>query len=190
MAFKIDLERHRTASNSDSFAKLSGAVHDNIRADLKLEVRLNEYRQLQFLLLGEAGNGMEVDEGGISKRSAMDVFRIADNCRREWVKGVVDLRRLVAGAVAGVRNELPFQDFWSFRQNPQLLQEIAPELAKAGSTLFSLIFEREGDEDLKQLGRRLRAVMATGPALPCSDLGRAVPSLGNDIHASDRGRRS
>jgi hypothetical protein len=165
MAVELKLEGHRTASNSDNFAKLSGTIGRKIvkkRADLRLEVSLNQHNKFSFLLFGKDLDGSDVDEGGVSERTDKEVFAISDNCRREWVKHIIDFERPAAGAVAGKETEKPFQYFWNFRKEAQLLKSAAPNLAYAGNMLFSLIFELKGNAELKQLGQKLRTIMASG----------------------------
>jgi hypothetical protein len=77
--------------------------------------------------------------------SQMELFGHVDECRKLWQRAIVEYVEAVPNREGGERNSFPFQERWSFRKRPQLLEHVGRELALAGEKLFFLLFKRGSD---------------------------------------------
>ena len=160
MRVPYNLRDYQTVSNSDNFTNLVGIYPDNIPFEVQL--RVDPHRDgFFFLLFGPSVTVPDVQ--GISKRSAKDIFLLVEECRKKWAEQIVSLNQPVPKPTGGMRNEFPFQEYWDFCADPKLLKKAAPQLARAGNRLFELVFESASDNDLKELARILRGILAAQP---------------------------
>src|SRR5437660_1182165 len=173
MAYGFDLHEHKTISNSGDLAHVLGVHEDNIQADVGLRITRPQVEKgkLDFTLFGPIIKSADLNLNGISQRAPKDIFARVEACRQEWKKVVVDLKTYAEDREP--KYEFPFQNAWDFAKEPQLLQDAAPVLARAGDSLFKAIFELKSDDGLKEIGQRLRVVLSEQPgyvAITSSDV--------------------
>ena len=108
---------------------------------------------------------------GVLKRAAFDVIGAINDCRDTWLLEVVQKRIPRPGNSGSLpykhKNEiLPYSRDWNLSgsQYAGLLDDVAPELARAGQTLFENIFG-QGDEGLTEIANLLKAALRGGPAI-------------------------
>jgi hypothetical protein len=174
MTYTFDTGAHNTVSNSGGLLPWDIGSDKGVKLDLGIRiVRISEH-DLDFLLHGPMVDNDYDTLPGKSSRPPNEILARCDECRQAWVQGIVDLKQSVIDPET--RKEKfahPFQDDWSHAGRPGLLEAAAPKLALAGNRLFRLIFESNGDDGLKEIGRKLRAVLGTKPcnvAITSSDI--------------------
>jgi hypothetical protein len=159
MAYGTNLEHCTRVSNSRMLTRISGVYKDNLRADVGLRVRHTPPKGFEFSLFGPAIQSPDGFEEGASYRTATDLFSIVEDCRKKWVHHVLKYSRRLPNEESTTRFEFPFVKRWDFSSEPQILEEIAPQLAVAGNELFKLVFEIKSDKKLKKLSGELRSLM-------------------------------
>jgi hypothetical protein len=158
MATEFDLALYRTVSNSANPTLIGPASVGDVEGDILLIVRPVE-RRFEFIMSASPRGAPQIGEAGVSRRDAVNVFARSQECRRAWDEHIISLSDSVPAEEGGERNKHPFQEDWNFAYEPDLLTEAAPQLALAGDKLFTLIFEREGDQDLYRLAAMLRRML-------------------------------
>lgn len=160
--YQLDLPGHETISNSDVWAD-DGIASNNVSADFGLRVTRvpPEDGQFDFVLFGPLITSQALNQSGISRRSTSDVFGAVEECRKEWKGAVVDLTRSVSRGGGKPVFEHSFQERWDFKDEPSLLNSLAPRLALAGDKLFNSIFELDCDDCLPDVARTLRTLLRT-----------------------------
>jgi hypothetical protein len=155
MSAQWNLNEFRTVDNSSKLSNISGVLPDNLPADAFLRIlRADDKSPLNFILFRK-----DSYEEGVSEWTPNDVFSVIEDCRKAWEQHVVQYARAVQQP-RGQKNQFPFQYVYNFRKEPELLKQVAPNLAQAGEKLFSLIFETECDHGLERLASALRAIMS------------------------------
>lgn len=161
---EFDLSKHQTVSNPLPTSPSPPADGQVGRADI--------YPDL-MLMVDQVGedSGFDIrvirkkDLKGLRARSfrkAVDVFHRVRDCRSVWDQHIVNLNRPVINPLGAQSSLYPFQAGWDFQQDATLLDDAAPHLARAGDDLFTLIFEREGNDELIPLGGWLRSLLRAG----------------------------
>jgi hypothetical protein len=157
MTYEIDLRRYQTVSNPGAYDK------DSTQADLGMRI-ISMSKEgngpYDFSLYGPMIENPDAQLNGLSSRNKFDMIALAKECRDAWKSTVVDhqLRSEIEGKPQFLH---PFQEKWDFQQEGRILDDIIPSLARAGENLFTSIFERECDDDLKEIGDTLRKLMAS-----------------------------
>lgn len=165
MTYELDLGRHQTISNSNLFTDVPGTHKDNIRANVGLRITRAEAKDgtFDFVLVGPAIHNVGGYEDGTSKWSEKEIFGLVESCRKVWQETVVNRSRRISKPDGGALHEFIFQERWDCQSEPDILNALAPDLAVAGAELFTLIFERNCDERLKELGQALRSALRLAP---------------------------
>jgi hypothetical protein len=107
--------------------------------------------------------GPEPARQGALNLSRSDAIGAIDSCRDAWRRHVVEKRSVRPD---GKPDFLFYDREWdlSGTKYAGLLDSVAPELARAGQSLFSNIF-RQGDEGLTQIADLLEAALREGPTI-------------------------
>ena len=164
MQFSLDLDRHHTVSNSGDLTLIPRIRADGIAADIGIEISGDN--PFEFRLFGRALDLVEGLQDGISMRTVEDVFGIVEDCRRCWAAEIVDLKVQKQDLSERPNYEFPFQKNWSFDDTwEKTIHDAVARLARAGDDLFTLIFERDCDEDLTRLSATLRETLHQAESL-------------------------
>lgn len=154
MAHEIDLREHQTVSNAGT------TDNDSVPADFGIRIILNDKQRFDFSLFGPQIDDPDLNLSGISFRSALEMFALAEECRMVWKLALVDRgdRTEIEGKT---KFGFPFQDKWDFEEDESILADIIPRLAQAGENLFTSIFEQQCDDDLKEIGQAIRSLLGS-----------------------------
>jgi hypothetical protein len=168
MTVEFDLGLHRTISNAANLdiERVDATLPGDIEGDILLLLRPAS-PGFEFTLTAMPRGHPLIFERGVSVRSEIEIFARVQECRIAWEKYVVHHSRIVAAEEGGERNDIPFQQRWDLRCEPDVLEEAAPHLARAGARLFTLIFERECDNGQCQLAATLRNLLRGGSRHLC-----------------------
>jgi hypothetical protein len=185
-----ELQLTHTLSNSANLGRIAGVHEDNVAADIGLRIARAEPQDgtFDFMLFGNAVQSDDLNVSGYSRQTENEIFAAVEECRNEWKTNVVD-RTVQVQVGAKKKFELPFQDRWDLAGEPGHLAEAVPKLALAGHKLFRLIFELNGDDNLRAVAEKLRTLLAAGPRSIAITSG-GVSALGHALHASDSGREA
>lgn len=158
MAYEIDLRSYQTVAN------LGAYDNDSMQADMGMRI-ISMSKEgngpYDFSLFGPMIQTPDAQLNGLSFRNKYDMIALAGECRNTWKSVVVD--RQCQSEIDGSRKFVrPFQDKWDFQQEDKILDDVVPSLARAGEDLFTSLFERDCDDDLKEIGGSLRRLMASG----------------------------
>jgi hypothetical protein len=159
-----ELQLTHTLSNSANLGRIAGVHEDNVAADIGLRIARAEPQDgtFDFMLFGNAVQSDDLNVSGYSRQTENEIFAAVEECRNEWKTNVVD-RTVQVQVGAKKKFELPFQDRWDLAGEPGHLAEAVPKLALAGHKLFRLIFELNGDDNLRAVAEKLRTLLAAGP---------------------------
>ena len=158
MAHEFDLRRYETVLNP-------GVCDDDIaQADLGIRIISTSKDadcSYDFSLFGPMIKNSDAQMNGLSFRNKYDMIALAGECRDTWRKALIEHRYRME--IDGKPRFLfPFQEKWDLHLEKEILDGIIPTLARAGENLFTSIFERECDNDLREAGKTLRRIMASG----------------------------
>lgn len=163
MAYILNTQSHNTVSNPGGFSQGGADPHGKETPDLGLRItRRKDGGDLDFILYGRLVVSDYGSFSGTSTRPADEIFSRCDDCRRAWVEAIIERKEsTIDPETQKDKFAHPFQDVWNHASRPELLAAAAPALALAGDMLFNAIFESGGDEDLKEIGKKLRVYLST-----------------------------
>jgi hypothetical protein len=154
MAHEIDLRKHQTVSNSGT------RDNDSVQADFGFRINSYGSRTFDFSLFGPLVSNSDLNFAGLSERSDIEMFALAEECRRTWKSALVGCECKIE--VDGKSKfTFPFQEKWDFEKETALLVDVVPRLARAGENLFTSIFEQRCDDGLKEIGYTIRHFVAS-----------------------------
>lgn len=146
----------RIVSNSGQLSQVPGLHEDNLERDVGLIIRF--LKPLDQFLLFPYGKLFPPPKTWDTEipLTPLQLFRHVEDCRQVWQDVVVNYQEVGPNPAGGMRNVFPFQEWWDFRERPELLRAAGPRLALAGAQLFYHLFEASGDPVLTEVAQRLR----------------------------------
>ena len=156
---------HRSIANIEDFDNLRdfgphGMPRDGILVIKRFTRNGNDSGFLITLNGSAFANQPDAAPKGVIAFDENRVHEQVQRCRSTWMDAVVHWQRRRPLLFKFGPLEHPFQE--RVQNEPALLREAAPALARAGAELFKVLFD-DGDTRLKEIGRRLREASARSP---------------------------